>query len=99
MDAFRTTFSRTLTDSDTKKNIPFKVQVPAGITQLDIRLTFAPWIVDGFKNLITLSVFDPSGFRGAGHRHGDDHQVVLNARRATPGYFARPIEPGEWTVI
>lgn len=93
------TFSRPLTASDSKENIPHKVQVPAGITQLDIRLTFAPWIVDGFKNMLTLSVFDPSGFRGAGHRHGDDHQVVINAARATPGYRAGAIQPGEWTVV
>ncbi len=98
MDTFRLTFDRTLAPSDSKKNLPFPVQVPAGTTQFNIHLTFAPWKVDPINNMLTLSVFDPAGFRGAGHRHGSDHRVILNRQVATPGYCAGAIPPGEWLV-
>jgi hypothetical protein len=62
-------------------------------------LSFSPWIVDGFKNMLTLSVFDPNGFRGAGHRHGDRHEVILNEHYTSPGYVAGSIPPGAWTVV
>lgn len=99
MHTFHTTFDRTLTSTDAKKNIPFPVTIPAGTTQLHIRLSFSPWTVNEIHNLITLTVLDPSGFRGAGHRHGDAHEVVINAQQASPGYRAGAILAGEWTVI
>jgi hypothetical protein len=92
-------FERTLSSTDSKRNLPFQVQVPTGTTRLDIRLVFSPWVVDDIKNMLTLTVFDPSGFRGAGHRHGDDHRVTLNTQHATPGYRAGPIQAGEWTIV
>jgi hypothetical protein len=98
MDTFHITFDRILSSADAKKNIPFTFQVPDGTTQLHITLSFAPWQVDNIYNMLTLSVFDPTGFRGAGHRHGDKHAVVLHAQTASPGYYAKPIQPGEWTV-
>jgi hypothetical protein len=91
-------FERTLTASDSKQNIPFTFRVPAGITQLAIRLTFDPSIVDGLHNLLTLTVFDPTGWRGAGHRHGM-HQVAISKTFSSPGFCAGAIQPGEWTVF
>lgn len=99
METFRATFERTWFASDCKQNISFPVQVPPGTTQLNIRLAFSPWKVDNINNMLTLSVFDPLGFRGAGHRHGDVHEVVLDSADATPGYFAGPIYAGEWRVV
>lgn len=99
MRTFHTVFDRTLTSTDAKQNIPFPVPVPPGTTQLHIGLTFTPWTVDDIHNLITLTVLDTTGFRGAGHRHGDVHEVVINAQRASPGYRAGAIQAGEWTVI
>jgi hypothetical protein len=92
-------FEQTLTASDSKKNIPFPFEVPEGTTQLTIRLSFSPWTVDNIHNMLTLSVFDPSGFRGAGHRHGDRHEVVIHQAAASPGYRAGPIPAGEWSVV
>ncbi|HZQ09106.1 MAG TPA: CehA/McbA family metallohydrolase [Anaerolineae bacterium] len=99
MNTFHTTFSRTLTSSDIKQNIPFPFTVPAGTTQINIRLSFSPWIVDNRYNMLTLSVFDPDGWRGAGHRHGATHEVFINAHSATPGYRAGEIQAGEWRVV
>jgi hypothetical protein len=92
------TFTRTLTESDSKRNIPFTFRVPAGITRLTIRLTFAPLLVDGIRNLLTVTVFDPSGWRGSGHRHGT-HEIMIGSRSVSPGFRAGPIQPGEWTVF
>ncbi len=92
------TFTRALTASDSKRNIPFTFQVPAGITRLTIGLTFTPLMVDGIRNLLTVTVFDPSGWRGSGHRHGT-HEIMIGSRSASPGFRAGPIQPGEWTVF
>lgn len=99
MNTFHQEFERVLTSTDTKQNIPFAFQVPAGTTQLKICLSFTPWKVEGRYNLLTLSVFDPDGFRGAGHRHGDSHEVVLNSNAASPGYRPGHIQAGEWKVV
>lgn len=49
-------------------------------------------------NLLTLSVFDPGGFRGAGHRFAPRQEVRLAEGQATPGFLAGPLPGGEWTV-
>lgn len=92
-------FERTLTARDIKQNIPFTFQVPADTTQLNIRLSFSPWRVENIYNMLTLSLFDPPGFRGAGHRHGNVHEVSINHVSATPGYRAGAIPAGEWCVV
>lgn len=99
MDTFHQEFSRVFTSADVKQNIPFRFQVPAGLAKLTIRLSFSPWQVDGRLNMLTLSIFDSDGFRGAGHRHGDVHEVVLDAQHASPGYRAGAIQAGAWTVV
>ncbi len=99
METFHVQFTRTLTSADVKQNIPFSFSVPKGTTQITIRLSFSPWIVDGRKNMLTLSVFDPHGWRGAGHRHGEQHDVIIHTVSATPGYRAGEIHAGEWTVV
>ncbi len=92
-------FERTLTSSDSKHHIPFPVKVPPGTTHLTIRLTYTPAEVDDIRNMLTLSVFDPAGWRGAGHRHGTQHDVVIGPDGATPGYLPGPIPAGEWQVV
>ena len=99
MEIFHTNFGRTLTSADVKRNIPFPFAVPPGVTQLHIRLTFSPAMVDEIRNMLTLSLFDPAGFRGAGHRHGTQHDVVISRAQATHGYCAGEIAPGEWQVV
>lgn len=93
------TFERTLTASESKQHIPFTFQVPAGTTQLQLRLTFSPHKVDNILNMLTLTVFDPNGWRGAGHRHGAEHEVIIGALEATHGFRAGAIPAGEWTVV
>lgn len=93
------TFERTLSASDAKQHIPFSFDVPAGATRLTVRLSFAPPIVDDIRNMLTLSLFDPAGWRGAGHRHGDRHEVTIGEREASPGHLPGPLPPGRWTAV
>ena len=49
-------------------------------------------------SLLTLSLFDPRGFRGAGHRYAPRQTIRLEAHHATPGFLAGPVPAGEWMV-
>ena len=91
-------FEHTLTTRDCKRHIPHRFGVPANSGQIDIHFRFTPYRVHDIQNLLTLTVFDPGGFRGAGHRDGDSHQVLESATEATPGYLPGPLPPGEWIV-
>jgi hypothetical protein len=99
MQLFTKTFSRSLTEEDRKQNLSFPFQVPSGVTHLKVHFEYAPHKVAGFLNMLTLTLFDPTGWRGAGHRHGDRHEVVLGEDGATPGYLAGPIPTGDWTLV
>lgn len=91
-------FTDALTAADVKHHIPHTFIVPEGCTKLTIRLHFAPLRASGIRNMLTLTLFDPDGFRGAGHRGGDTHEVEITPTGATPGYFAGTLPAGEWTV-
>lgn len=50
------------------------------------------------KNLITLSLDDPLGYRGACHRHDPVQELALAAREASPGLLPGPLPAGDWEV-
>ncbi|NEW04816.1 hypothetical protein GK047_02130 [Paenibacillus sp. SYP-B3998] len=50
------------------------------------------------KNLITVSVDDPNGFRGACHRHDPEQSLYLTQELASPGLMPGPIGSGTWSV-
>lgn len=50
------------------------------------------------KNLITLSLDDPHGYRGAAHRQAPKQEHILTASEASPGFYAGAISAGEWTL-
>ncbi len=98
METFRWSDEAILTDADAKRHLIHAVIVPEHTLTLDITLSFEPWIVDGRHNMLTLTVQDPMGSRGAGHRHGSRHHVRLSTSSATPGFLAGPITPGVWQI-
>jgi hypothetical protein len=49
-------------------------------------------------NLVTLSLFDPRGFRGAAHRFAPWQEVCLTPGAATPGFVPGALTEGEWWV-
>ena len=90
--------SGTLTARDAKRHVPHLFKVPANAKQLTLSLSFTPAVQSGLANMLTLTLFDPHGFRGARHRGGSQHTVVIAATAATPGYLAGPLPAGEWVV-
>lgn len=99
MPAFEVSTHWSLTAADGKQNIPYPFEIPPGITRLEVSLVYSPEIVDGFHNLVTLSVFDSAGWRGAGHRHGNRQIVMLGQGSVTPGYLPGAIMPGAWQIV
>jgi hypothetical protein len=91
-------FADTLTAAKVKHHIPHSFQVPEGCRRLHIHFHYDPPRVGRIRNLITLTLFDPNGFRGAGHRGGTTHEIILTGDTATPGYYTGPLPAGEWTV-
>ena len=89
----------TLTHADAKKHLEIPFEMPAGATQLAITLEFSPPHKEGVKgrNMLCLTLFDPDGFRGAGHNKRDNN-VSLSAVAATPGYMPGPLQAGGWRL-
>ena len=83
---------------DTKRHLRFPFTCPEGVSELLIDWRFSPLMAGELKTLVTLSLTGPDGFRGAGHRHGDHHQVQVGMHEATPGYLPGPVSAGEWTI-
>lgn len=99
------TFEGTLTERDAKQHIEHVFIVPAGTTGLEVRFDYRPERTASGLNALHLTLFDPHGFRGAGHRRGDAHEgavshsIVLSQADATPGYLAGALPAGEWTIV
>ncbi len=93
-------FYDTLTSADTKRHIHFYFDVPGGATRLDIRFDYTPKRIDGIPgdNLLSLSLFDPQGVRGAGHSR-PNNDISISAVEATPGYRPGALPPGRWVVV
>jgi hypothetical protein len=94
----RVTFEGHLSAADAKRYIVHTFEVPAGANRLSLHFSYEPARVGDVENLLCLSLFDPSGFRGAGHRSGASQRVDIDARRATPGYLPGALPPGRWLV-
>jgi hypothetical protein len=91
-------FQGHLSAADAKRYIVHAFDVPAGAGWLSLHFSYEPARVEGVENLLCLSLFDPSGFRGAGHRSGAAQHVDIGASRATPGYRPGALPPGHWQV-
>ncbi len=97
-----TQFTGQLTAGDSKRHLSHRFTLPADCSTLTIQLHFAPHqvesVVGNFTNMLTLTLFAPNGFRGAGHRGGDTHLVTIDHTNATPGYLAGHLPAGEWNA-
>jgi hypothetical protein len=71
--------------------------VPPGAGGLEIAFSYDPGR-EFPHSLLTLSLFDPRGFRGAGHRYAPRQTVRLAPHAATPGFLAGAVPAGEWVV-
>ncbi|CAM4062650.1 hypothetical protein [Saccharibacillus endophyticus] len=50
------------------------------------------------KNLITLSLDDAQGYRGACHRHDPLQELFVSQHEASPGLMAGEVAAGSWNV-
>ncbi|AIQ11197.1 hypothetical protein [Paenibacillus durus] len=50
------------------------------------------------KNLLTLSMDDPIGYRGACHRHDAEQSLFLSEQEASEGLMPGKLALGEWNV-
>lgn len=50
------------------------------------------------KNLVTLSLDDPHGYRGAAHRQAPQQVHILSENEASPGFYAGAVSAGEWIL-
>lgn len=50
------------------------------------------------KNLLTLSIDDPKGFRGAVHNHPNKQYLYLSEEQASLGCIAGKLHKGHWEV-
>lgn len=91
-------FKGRLSAKDSKCHIRHYLTMPGEAHQIDIHFRFEPHYVQDIANMLTLTVFDPNGFRGAGHRGGASHNVSIGDRAATPGYLPGTLPAGEWLV-
>ncbi|MDQ3703479.1 MAG: CehA/McbA family metallohydrolase, partial [Chloroflexota bacterium] len=87
-----------LQPAQARRSLAWPFTVPAGIVELRMRLAFWPAQVGTIRNLLTITLFDPSGFRGAGHRHAPQQEIVITPDGATPGFLPGELTPGTWTV-
>ncbi|WP_172255817.1 hypothetical protein [Saccharibacillus deserti] len=51
------------------------------------------------KNLITLSLDDPNGYRGACHRHDPVQELFVSREAASPGLMSGKLEAGTWIAM
>jgi len=92
-------FQGTLSYKEIKTHLEFTFCVPEAIQGLELDFKFAPATVQEIRNMICLSLFDPRGFRGSGHRHGARHHIQLGEAYATPGYLSGTLPAGLWRVL
>jgi len=89
----------TLKAEDNHRHISHPFMIPEGATRLTIDFEYTPKRVEKYGNLLTLSLFDPEGERGTGHRGQPKQHIVLTASEATPGYLPGPLRPGRWDIV
>ncbi len=79
--------------------VELAVQVPPGIREIAVAYRYdRPTVPAGAQgNACDIGIVGPDGFRG--WSGGAREEFVVGAERATPGYLAGPVEPGEWRVL
>ena len=82
---------------DSKSYRRHRFLVPEGSERLWLSFSYDPG-GETPKNLLTLTLLGPGGFRGAAHRFAPRQTIELDERWATPGFLPGRIPPGEWTA-
>jgi hypothetical protein len=93
-------FDGTLTPTDNRRAIPYTFDVPAGVTEIRMKLDFAPRHTEGqpYPQQISLYIMDSKGPRGEWSVPKPDGWFV-NQVSATPGTMPGTIPHGQWIVF
>src|SRR5260370_33385512 len=83
----------TLTAESSHHYLSHRFNVPGGATRLDIDFQYAPKRVGNYGNLVTLSLFEPNGDRGAGHRGRPNQHITAGTGAAAPCHIPRALAP------
>lgn len=51
-----------------------------------------------YPNLLTLSVDDPEGYKGAAHRFATDQKLIISEEESSPGLMCGRVHPGMWNA-
>ncbi len=89
------------THRDRQRHHPFPIQVPERTAEIRIRFRWGPIQVGSRheRNLLTLSLLGPKGFRGAAVRERGDQTITIGTRTTSAGFLAGPIDPGGWLLV
>ncbi|HEY7970004.1 MAG TPA: CehA/McbA family metallohydrolase [Candidatus Limnocylindrales bacterium] len=85
------------THRDRHRHVRFEIEVPEHTTELRIGFRWEPADLgsEHEANGLSLTLFDPQGFRGAGSR---EQEIVVGESEATLGYLAGRLPPGTWVL-
>lgn len=83
------------------------IDVPRGAREIEVIYSYdRPQVPPGAKgNALDIGIFSPAGHQLGNERGfrgwsgGFRDRFTISASQATPGYLARPIEPGRWHII
>lgn len=50
------------------------------------------------KNLVTLSLDSPDGFRGSAHRHAPEQKHIISESFSSNGFLKTKIKKGDWRI-
>lgn len=81
---------------DRQRHHRIRFEVPEGASRLEILFRYGPAAIGRVRNLLTLTLHDPVGFRGAAHRWQPEQEILLEQAHATPGFFPAPVYAGDW---
>lgn len=51
------------------------------------------------NNLVTVSLDDPEGYRGAAHRQPCEQHIVIGSGCSSPGFLKNSVQSGKWRII
>lgn len=51
------------------------------------------------NNLVTLSLDDPEGYRGAAHRQPCEQHIVIGDGCSSPGFSKNAVQGGKWRIM
>jgi hypothetical protein len=87
------------THRDRHQHLRFEIDVPERTAELRIRFRWEPADMgsEHEANALSVSLYDPAGFRGVAAR--SDQEIVVGEEAAAPGFVAGPLPPGIWSIV